>query len=636
MDGYGHLDPTTGGRSGSDLYQTVLQDISDTDEFREKARALHKKRLKDRPKRKTKPYVGAPNFVSPVIDDMVRSKTELEINLLWNAPRIAHAVPLGPVDAQTKRDAEEAWNTYFRYIIRGRARLEEGLETKNELGFCVFKKVRRFSKMLRQSVPDFIVCDYLDVVVPADSPSQVEELERLTHILRYSPRQLRIEGAQKGWRNIEELLQLVASSSRETDSQDDSSSTDAGENTFQSVRDMIGLTTGRGAKHVLVYEVYHYATKEDVEWQSQNMPELSDIKLDQKVKTVFSPDAPHLVLSKIAWKKDDELKLDEFGQVVSTPGDDMPFPFVYAPFENRSKYWHDSRGGALLCVDEQIASTQLQNVKATLLDYYAQPLLKGDRDIRNSSNVTFQPGSYIGSMEWQNPPQIPAAVSFEQNSLEARASKRMGVGSQQSFSENMSESRKVQKTKAEIDAGQAQSAIVSSASVDRFSDPLSDLFGMVWDDVVAEGLIFPLMSPGSGGFEGQVDPAIYTTPMMMVPASSSRTLDPERQRNLQMQLVQFLTPYVQMGVPIDLNEILQDVVRNGDPALVSRYFIDPNAAGPQGQPPIYQMIEQLNQMLQQVAQGGKMLEEEVNLTQQLAVENSDRIEEEHERNAIAQ
>ena len=77
-----------------------VQDIKDDVEARgvwaNKDAEIMKRPLGYRKKKRKKPYVGAPNFVVPIIDDVVTDRTEQEVSMMLNAPHISNFISLSP------------------------------------------------------------------------------------------------------------------------------------------------------------------------------------------------------------------------------------------------------------------------------------------------------------------------------------------------------------------------------------------------------------------------------------------------------------------------------------------------------------------------------------------------------------
>lgn len=595
-------------RTGAEMLRdAILEDLRGRSEWAKKQTAIFQRRLGSRPKVKTYPYKNAPNFVVPVIDDAVREKTDQEVSMLWNAPRIAHAIPLSSSLAPQDRAAVELFfDSYVRYIIKARRTVARAMDAKNAQGFAIIKVTRRFNRLLNQAIPDIEHINQFDLIVPVDT-QDVQDAERITEVVRLSERQFMERAQARGWQNAEAVWQKAKRSGREERIEED--------DYFEKVKELVGLATSpKDADYVVVWVTYHYATEDDVAWSP------ATISPGDRIVTVFSPDCPEYTLSKYPWRDNDVMMMGEQGSTITQRGTERPWPYVQCPYEDRSPYYYDQRGGGELCMDDQLEATASKNAKFVLLDYYQNPILRGAS--RNPQNVRFAPGTTVESgVDFLPPPPIPPNFDFSVNDAKANAAKRLGAGSMYNYTTDMG-SRKLQKTASEVVSQDSKSAGVSSAAVDLFNEPLSLAFQMLWDDMRRMNLVFPAINPESEAAGASMNPALYSLNILFVPASSAKTLNPDMLLQRQMAFVEFLTGKMQAGVPVDLAKACRDVAAQFDSRLTRDWIIDPNGNGPQGQPPIYDMLAQINQNIQMIAQGGKDLEARITNLERLAVTTS--------------
>lgn len=591
------------------LRDTVLEDLRGRSTWAEKQTKITQRRLGSRPKQKTYPYKGAPNFVVPIIDDAVREKTDQEVSMLWNAPRIAHAVPLGsPIPPAARSQVELFFDSYVRYVIRARRKIAQAMDQKNCHGFAVMKQTRKYNELLKDTVPDLEVLNHFDVVVPVDT-KDLKNAERITEVLRLSRREFLRRGSERGWIGTQEAWEKARRTNRaETEHEDDY---------FDKVKDLIGLATSpKDDDYIVVWVCYHYA-------QEGNVDPERGIEEGDKMVSIFAPDAPEYVLSTYPWRDEDIVTLDaQTGTAIIQRGKERSWPFVQCVYEDRSPYYYDQRGGGELCMDDQLEATASKNAKYVLMDYYQNPIIRGMS--RNQGNIRFAPGTGVESgVDWLPPPPIPPNFDFSVNDAKANAAKRLGAGAMYNYTQDMG-SRKLQKTASEVQLEASRTAGLSSAAVDLFNEPLAELFQLLWEDLARMGLQFPLMN--DIGMGASMDPALYNLSVAMVPASSSKTLNPELLLQRQMAFVEFLASKAQMGVPVDMTKCCRDVASQFDPRLTRDWIIDPQQQGPQGQPPIYDMLAQINQNLQMLAKGGQDLTTRIENVEKLAVSTANELE----------
>lgn len=598
------------GLDSSNMRDSVLEDLRNRSEWAKKQTQIYQRRLGSRPKIKTYPYKGAPNFVVPIIDDAVREKTDQEVSMLWNAPKVAHAVPSGmQVDAGVRAMVETYFDSYVRYIIRARRTVARAMDSKNAQGFAIIKQTRKFNAMLGQSIPDIENVNIFDIVVPVDT-TDIQDAERIVEVLRLTKRQYMTRARERGWKNAEMVWEHAKRTGREEQGDED--------DYFEKVKDLVGLATSPKDKdYIVVWVCYHYASDDDVE---------NRISEGDKAVRIFSPECPQYTLASYPWRDGDVIELNsETGEESFVQkGKERPWPFVQCPYEDRSPYYYDQRGGGELCMDDQLEATASKNAKFVLMDYYQNPILRGVH--KNQGKIRFAPGTTVDSgADWLPPPPIPANFDFSVNDSKANAAKRLGASSMYNYTTDMG-GRKLQKSATEVQVMESKSSGVSSASVDLFNEPLALVFQLLWEDMRRAQVLFPLVR-AEGAMSGQaVDPAIYDVNVIMVPASSAKTLNPDILLQRQMAFVEFLSSKVQQGVPFDVTKACRDIADQFDSRLTRDWIINPNGQGPQGQPPIYEMLAQLGQQLQQLGGYVQDVNQRLENVEKLAVDSSKELE----------
>lgn len=570
----------------------VLEDVQNRAEWAQIDAEILKRRLRKRLKVRTKPYRGAPNFVVPIVDDVTREKTDQEITMVMNLPLRAHMIPLqAGVSTELLRRRELAFDTFLIHILKLRAKLEEGMDTKNVRGLGVFKLLRR-DDVRWGTVPDVEAMDPRDLIVPYNT-RDVQEAERVTCVLRLSPREMKERARLREWRHVEEVIEAAQKQDRDTPRTSE-------EDALAVTASLIGITTsGLHAKTVVVWEVYHYAEAWDVE-----QDETGALREGERCVAVFSPDAPELPLMVYPWMEPDRVQVQEMAQPDGTTivveeeqrGAELPWPFVAGRFENRSRFWYDTRGIGHLCMDDQIAATVATNQKATMGEYYQTPLLEAQPGARNSENVTFAPGSTLPEgVKFASMPSVPPQFDYDIEGAKRTAGRRAGAVGLYEYSAELGERRKVQKTAREVQEESSRGSMVSSASVDRFNDPLSELYQQLWDDLARLRTPLPLIAHAE--FAGLLRPdELYAESMLVVSAVSAKALHPERQFAQGREVLSFLMGFKDF-VPIEVGEALRDLLAYWDPMRADRWL------GKQsGQAPIYQQLQGLQAQISQLAQ----------------------------------
>jgi len=612
------------------LKEKILDDLKARDDWREKDQIICERRLGSRPKQKKNPYPGAPNFVEMIIDDVVREKTDQEISMLFNAPRLCHVAPIDNMPADVRAKIEQAFDSYLRYVLpETRSKLEEAMDTKNCRGFSVMGALRAWNDTVEEHVPDFEVWDILDTIVPADTKSP-QDAERIAYALRWTDRELRTKATEKKWNlvNVNEAITTCSSDDRY------GASREIDDDTHEITKRLVGLDDTQNQKYVLTLMVYHYAEESDVKYALEN--KIDGIELDRKIVTVFCPALPEKPFAMYPWKEKDTVKAEPMSpeeamlenaqaalmqrspnlmKQVTVPGKDRLWPCVRAALEKRSRYWYDSRGLGHLCMDEQIGATAERNSHSVMLEYYAQPLTRNASGSKNTSNITFAPGSFIGDYEFVVPPNIPQQFTFDINAFRMQAARRAGAQSQYSFSTEMGR-RKLEKSATEVTEESQRSAQLSSSSVDRFNEPLAELFQLIWDDLRRMRLKFPVIVPG--GEAGLFDEKWYDYRLKMVPAASAKTLNPDVQVAKMMQMVAFNAQYAQQ-TNFDIKRAVEVVNAAWDWRMTDSWIPK------QGQLlPFAQQLQQTQGDIQKLAEGGKMLQDRIGGVEKVAVQAFDK------------
>ncbi len=575
----------------------VKDTIKDRQKWVKNDEIIIKKRMSDRPKNKKYPYRGAPNFVEPIIDDNVNEKTDQEMSMLFNVPHLCHAVPLVMgVDNKKRAAIEQAFDSYVRHIVRLRPIMEQAMDCKNSRGFSIIKNIREYNSILRQKVPSIEVPDNRDIVVPVDLKSRdFPESPFVCHIHRYSKSEFLDEAKTRGWNNVNEVMKVALTTYRNGSGQnDDGDEFDVvGENIY-------GVTTSRGYDGIVVYELYHYATEDDLN---------EEVKKGDRVLTWVCPDCPSLVLDSYPWREADTVTIEpilnvmgrQIGQAPKiVQGAERPWPYTQLRAETLNDFFYSSRGAGHKLMDDQIYATSLKNSKAVMLDYFGKPMLEstGDKPT-NSSNITFEPGSVIpNGYKLSQPRELPQSLSFELNQTRALAARRVGSAGQYNYSIDQSASRKLEKTATEIMGEQQRTNMVSSSSVDRVNSPMSNVFQLLWDDLRRVKIQFPVVSTSAP--TALIDPSLYDVPVMMIPAASSKTLNPEYLLQKSMGLVNWLVGIAGDKLPLNMEDMVNTVLSNYDSNLTAGWV-----ASGATRTSIDGRMDQLMQMMQQLAQAGQ-------------------------------
>jgi len=187
-------------------FEDILSDISDRDVWNRKDDLILTRRLGERTK--NTPYTNAPNPVEPIIDDTTAQITDAQISMQMNTPFLAIFQPRdpNPKSLEAAQKAMKGFDTLLRHYMGFRKKQEVAIDCKNARGFSVVKRVREFNEELGEVIPSFVFIDPKDMIVPVDT-EEAAPAERLVHVMRLSPRKLKKKRDQKGWMNVDKLLE---------------------------------------------------------------------------------------------------------------------------------------------------------------------------------------------------------------------------------------------------------------------------------------------------------------------------------------------------------------------------------------------------------------------------------------------
>lgn len=586
-----------------------LKDVDDDllarDTWSRKDEEIMKRRLGERPKKRNKPYPGAPNPVERLIDDNTTDKTDQEISMIMNAPIIAIFIPIGQrIDPSVVTQAQNGFNTYLRHLCGYRPKKEEAVDTKNARGFAV-------TKVIREEHPDWGLIPSFETVDPRDCIAPVtakadKEPERITCVLRYGRREfedLKDQGYSK------EAIDVVLEKLTTKDAEDRvgvSESSYDDKSTFKVTRELVGINSS-DVKHnqIVVWEVYHYATK----WDVENSNDI--VKEGDKCVSYVCPDVPDQLLKVMPWREEDDIELipkledgvpvfDEFGNedfdIEEIQGKDRRWPLIQHRYSYRSRLWYDTEGIGHKNMDLQIKATALERAILIMIDYISDPKYK-NTGTENQANIVSRPGAVlpqgIEPADESGRMQVLNQLNFMLDQTRRAASSRAGIAGG-IYSSMASESRKLEKTATEVQSENATSDIVSSASVDRFNDPDREMFRQLWDDMKRLRVRLPVID--NGQFQGFIDDTIYQYDFLIIPAASQKTLNPD----LQFQKANAIMNSVVATAEVtgaDLAGGYKHIIQQADPVLAAQLF--PQQEG--GEMPITSTLNALSQQVEQLS-----------------------------------
>lgn len=579
--------------------QYIQEDISGRDTWNKKDNLILKRRLGERPTSK-KPYPSAPEPIVNILNDTISYRTDMEISMIMNAPFFAYFIPINDTPPEQAMMAQRGFDTLLRHFMRYRKRKEEAVDCKNARGFSVIKRKRDFSRELNQVIPSFETVDPKDIIVPVDT-QEISDAERVVHVLRWSQRKLK-EKKQNGWKNIDKLLV-----DQDTESRSRTSTESEEDNALKVVSKLLGINVSDFINDtIVIWEIWHYATEWDVEHGKEY-----ELKKDEPCRTYICPDFPEFLL---------------FAKTVPTE----EWPFTQHRFENRSRGYYDTFGLGHTCMDDHLAASMLMKRKLIWADYSTRPLLEdGGMGGDNNTSVKWSPGSTLPpGLKIAEMPAPPAHLDFDIDYFKRDASQRAG-GGMNIFSGQASRDSGIEKTATEVNVQSAREAMLSSASTDRFNDADRELFRAMWEDCKKLGVSLPMINGDKS--LGQMNTSVYEHDYIIVPAGSQKTLNPDMQFIKWKEAFIFAVANIQLVPNLNVEAELKRGLAMFDPQLTQTLFIDPNKQGPESQPPIYKLLEEINKAIGQNYQIDEQQQKEIEATMKLAIENSEKLESEMQK-----
>lgn len=560
--------------NSKELYNLIQNDITDRNDFAARQRERRRERLCSNMMKRL-PYPGSPDLREPLIDDYVTHITANEMNILWSARVLAVFYATTSDSLRFKRYAESAFDLLLKRILNVRSKIESALDCKNERGFSICQMTVNTTAMQNEVLPDFEPVDPIDVVVPTVC-RRISEADRITRIYRYTEREFYEEGKRNGWNNVQKVIEKFS----ESEGDDESGNDYSGESRTKNGED----SSQYHGKEIIVYECYHYKK--------------SDSGVYNKWVTIFCMHAPEVELKSFEWrwpdKTESEAVYDQNGMLVRPEiiaiGNDRPWPFVQFRYENRTQFYHDTRGIAdKLKQDQKIATTNLR-LKALMMDYTAKPFLRGPASI--SSSFKWRPGDRLPEGTEVVAMAAPTQV-FDYNADLARASAARRVGSPEGSISSVIKNKE-RKTAAEVNQTASQNDVFSTNSVERFCEPLSELFQMMWDYLKNNKV--PLLFSNNQIAE-KIPMEVYNHDFIVLAGPSGKSANPDLIAAQIQSLAFLIQSYPAMGQFIRGHELLKLITDQIDPKLTELIVVDPQVVPGPGQAPIEQQLAQLQQLV---------------------------------------
>ena len=358
---YTHLQQTR-----NDLYASILSDLSGRTSWDERCKMFYEMRHHGL-RRKNKPWPGASDIHVPIGDMSIQKLLPYYFQQIFATDVLAQFVP---VVAQSSAVTTAA-SQWFDYQLKQRSKLETEILTVIDHILVSGRGVMKTYWNSERARLEFQAVDPQHIIVPAWTNS-IDEADRIVHVQRYSPEAYR---RNANFLQDEGIIEQITGAY----------STNAADDSKQQEKFSREGITWSSENHIIVWEVWTHTGSSD--WLCET----------------FSPSAPDIDLR---------------------PPMESPYahgkpPFVAFSYEIKDKGWYSPRGVMEQVAVFEVEATRAMNEKNDATTLYNRPLFKSARDIPNSANLRFRPGTIlpydIAPIQMPQPP-----ISFDSQMMIAR------------------------------------------------------------------------------------------------------------------------------------------------------------------------------------------------------------------------
>ncbi len=428
----------------AELKRLVGVDLADRREWFNRAERNRAERFK-RTNTKKPVYDGAPNLVDPIIDDLIRELKQTCVTLLWQAPRLAQFIGLDDAGVTHAEAAEAVFDFHLRHTCKTRARISQIVDDELTFGFGLSKMVETSGRG-GLDVPEFVPVSPLSVCVPT-ATGETAAAERVCHMMRYTLSEFRRAVTANGWDPAVAAAILKELSEKKTSSSGTPADIEADRGEARARYRDGALTDSHPTLNL--WEVFY-----------------ETVDLGRRV-CVFCPDVAAVVpLSDRPWT---------WVALVGAESEPPVKPWPFVQFRNEdSAGFYNTRGLPELIEVDQKEASAYRNTRAIAIDFAGKPFLQGPK---RSTPFRFRAGEYLDGAEivWFKTPGVEHV--YQQDYARNLAMKRVGSTQGAIASVTGAEQRK---TATEVNALMSTSNGMSTDAVDRFAEPWSEMFAMMW------------------------------------------------------------------------------------------------------------------------------------------------------------
>lgn len=496
-----------------ELFAAIRQDLSDRTSWDERQKLFYTMRHHGL-RRKQKPWPGASDVHIPLGDMAIERLKPYYFQQIFATDLIAAFVPQVNQVAELTTTAAQ----WFDYQLKQQSNIESEILTAIDHILVNGKGVIKPRWDVETQQIKFDAIDPQHLIVPTWTKC-LEEADRIVHVQTYSPEAFRRQGY-----SISDPSKLIAAD--DTYEQGDSGKA-------QAKKTREGLTHSTKGQ-VIVWEVW--TRDDDGDWQYET----------------FSPQDPETSLKPLT----------------KSPYDYKHAPFISLDYEIKDSGWYAPRGVMEQIAVFEVEATRLQNEKNDAMTLYNRPLFKAGREVPNSANLRFKPGSILPyDIAPVTMPQPP--ISFDQQMSIMRQLAQQRVTTPDFGISSIADNGSDRRTATEVQAISGLHQQSSDLRMRVFRHGLAKLYRCAWELLLqykSKDLVFWHIDTRVEANEGALHLKYGITPSGSADGVNKPLLV---QKAFQRYELMLNNPFVDQG------ELTKSVLEVDDATLVRRLYKDP-------------------------------------------------------------
>ena len=500
----------------NDLHASILGDLQYRSSWDERMRTFYEMRHHGL-RRKNKPWPGASDVHVPVGDMAIEKLKPYYFQQIFATDVLAQFVPIVAQQSAVTTAASQ----WFDYQLKQRSKLESEILTVIDHILVSGRGVMKTYWNSDKGRLEFQAVDPQHMILPAWT-GDIADADRIVHVQRYSPDAYR---RNSNFAQDDGLIEKITGSY----------STTAGDDSKAQEKFSREGITWSAEGHIIVWEVWTHCGCNN--WLCET----------------FSPSAPEV----------------DIRPPMESPYAHGKPPFVAFSYEIKDKGWYSPRGVMEQVAVFEVEATRAMNEKNDATTLYNRPLFKSARDIPNSANLRFKPGTILPYDIAPIPmPQPP--ISFDSQMMIARELAQQRITTPDFGISSVVDAAQ-RRTATEIQAISGLHQQSSDLRMRIFRIGLAELYRLSWSLLLQYNksslnfwYIDTVKSVPQAGLHEQYG---------IIPSGSADGVNKPLLVQKVFQRYQLLS-----GNPfIDQGELVKSVLEADDATLVRRLFVEPQS-----------------------------------------------------------